>query len=90
MDRCTVIINFSDGRDSEDLDIPLDISAMDLLLGLNEAYKLGYDLSRINEYSLRAENPICLLKGTRSLQSYGLRHGSQINIMTEDENERRI
>lgn len=90
MDRCTVIINFSDGRDSEDIDIPLDISAVDLLIGLNDAYQLGYDLTRINEYSLRAENPICLLKGSRSLESYGLMNGSEINIIIEDEHERRI
>lgn len=90
MDRCTVIINFSDNRPSEDLDIPLDISAVDFLIALNMAYQLNYDLSRINEYSLRGENPICLIKGSRSLRSYGVMNGTKISIMIEEKDERRI
>lgn len=80
MDRCTVIVNFNDGRKSEDLDIPLDISAIELIIAFNEIYNLGYDLSHLNEYSLKAENPICLLKGSKQLRDYGLMNGSEINI----------
>lgn len=80
MDRCTVIIRFTDGRASEDLDIPLDISAIDLIIALNDIYQLGYDVSRINEYSLKSENPIRLLKGSKQLKQYGLINGSCINI----------
>ena len=83
MERCTVIVNFSDGRPSEDVSIPLDISALDLLAGLNEAYGLGYDSSRLNQYSVRMENPICLLKGTKSLRDYGMMDGSRLNLVVE-------
>lgn len=80
MDKCIVTICFFDGRASEDIVIPLDITALDLMIGLNDAYGLGYDLLRLNEYSLKSENPICLLKGSRKLRDFGLRNGSRIII----------
>lgn len=90
MDECMVIVNFSDGRASEDISIPLDISALELLIGLNEAYQLKYDRSRINEYSLRADNPICLLKGGRTLRSFGIMNGSEINVVIGEDYERTL
>lgn len=85
-----VMVHFSDGRDSEDISVPLDISALELMIGLNQAYELGYDRSRINEYSLRADNPICLLRGDRTLRSFGIRNGSEINIVTGEDYERTL
>lgn len=80
MERCVVIVKFQDGRQNEDIDIPLDISAIDLIVALNDIYGLGYDLNRINEYGIKVENPICLLKGSKELKKYGLMNGSIINI----------
>lgn len=80
MDRCVVRIKFHDGREEEDLDIPLDISAIDLIIALNEIYSLGYDLERINEYGIKMENPICLMKGAKQIHEYGVMNGSIINI----------
>ena len=80
MDRCVVRIKFYDDREEEDLDIPLDISAIDLIIALNEIYSLGYDLNRINEYGIKMENPICLMKGTKPIYEYGVMNGSIINI----------
>lgn len=62
-----------------DLEIPLDISANELVLALNMAYDLGIDTSNIKDCYLKAENPITLLKGNKTLSEFGLRNGSVIN-----------
>lgn len=62
-----------------DLEIPLDISANELVLALNMAYGLGIDTSNIKDCYLKAENPIALLKGNKTLSEFGLRNGSVIN-----------
>lgn len=62
-----------------DLEVPLDISANELVLALNAAYDLGIDVSNIKDCYLKSENPIALLKGNKSLSEFGLRNGSIIN-----------
>lgn len=62
-----------------DLEIPLDISANDLVIALNTAYDLGIDTSNIKSCYLKAENPIVLLKGNKTLAEFGIRNGSIIN-----------
>ncbi len=61
-----------------DLDVPLDMSANELVLALNEAYDLRIDTADIKNCFLRSENPIALLKGNRSLHDYGIIDGSII------------
>lgn len=63
----------------DDLEIPLDISANDLVIALNTAYNLGIDTSNIKNCYLKAENPIVLLRGNKTLAEFGLRNGSVIN-----------
>ena len=62
-----------------DLEIPLDISANELVFALNMAYDLGIDTANIKDCYLKAENPIALLKGNKTLSEFGLRNGSVIN-----------
>lgn len=62
-----------------DLEVPLDISANELVLALNAAYDLGIDTSNIKDCYLKAENPIVLLKGNKSLLEFGIRNGSVIS-----------
>ena len=62
-----------------DLEIPLDISANELVYALNAAYDLGIDTTDIKNCNLKAENPIALLKGDRTLADFGLRNGSVIS-----------
>jgi uncharacterized ubiquitin-like protein YukD len=64
---------------SVDLEIPLNISANELVIALNTAYELGIDTSNIKNCYLQAENPIALLKGNKTLAEFGIRHGSVIN-----------
>lgn len=63
---------------SVDLEIPLDITANELVLALNTAYGLGIDTSDIKNCYLKAENPIALLKGNKTLAQFGIRDGSLI------------
>lgn len=75
-----VIIVFTDlchGR-QEDLEVPLNISANDLFIALNEAYQLLPDSNQTVNNFLRCENPIALLRGNKSLKEYGLRNGSHV------------
>ena len=63
-----------------DLEIPLDISANELVTALNTAYELGMDVSDVKNCYLKAENPIALLKGNKTLAEFGVRNGTIINF----------
>lgn len=80
MDRETAIVvfNITKRNFTVDLEIPLDISANDLVNALNTAYRLGIDVSDMKQCYLKAENPIALLKGNKLLTEYGIRDGSVI------------
>ena len=74
----TVVFQVRKNKINIDLEIPLSISANDLVVGLNDAYNLGIDTSDIKNCYLKAENPIVLLKGNKSLSEFGIRDGSLI------------
>jgi len=82
MDKETaiIILNITKRNFTVDLEVPLDISANDLVSALNTAYELGIDTSDIKNCYLKAENPIALLKGNKTLAEFGLRNGSVINF----------
>lgn len=82
MDKETaiIILNIIKRNFTVDLEVPLDISANDLVNALNTAYELGIDTSDIKNCYLKAENPIALLKGNKTLAEFGLRNGSVINF----------
>ncbi len=81
MNRETAIVVFRivKRKFSADLEIPLNITANELVVALNTAYALGIDTSDIKNCYLKAENPIALLKGNKTLAEFGLRNGSVIN-----------
>lgn len=78
-EKAIIIFNIIKRNVSDDLEIPLDISANELVEALNTAYKLGIDTSDIKNCYLKVENPIALLKGNKTLAEFGLRNGSVIN-----------
>lgn len=79
-DTAIIIFNIIKRNFTVDLEVPLDISANDLVNALNAAYELGIDTSDIKNCYLKAENPIALLKGNKTLAEFGLRNGSIINF----------
>ena len=78
-DTAIVVLKAPEKNISVDLEIPLDISANELVFALNAAYELGIDITNIKDCYLKSENPIALLKGNKSLSEFGLRNGSIIN-----------
>ena len=78
-EKATVIFIIEKTNTTVDLELPLNISANELVLALNSAYELGIDTSNIKKCYLKAENPIALLRGNKTLAEYGIRNGSIIH-----------
>lgn len=74
-----IIFNVIKKNKSVDLEVPLNISANELVTALNVAFELGIDTSDIKNCYLKVENPITLLRGNKTLADFGLRNGSIIN-----------
>lgn len=81
MDNKAIVIFKNHKKQCEyDLEIPLDISANELVLALNAAFELGIDTTNVKNCYLQAEKPISLLKGNKTLSEYGIRNGTVINF----------
>lgn len=74
----TVIFNIVKRNVSVDIEVPLYITANDLVIALNEAYDLNIDTANVKECYLKAEKPIAFLKGNKTLSEFGIRNGSVI------------
>ena len=75
-----IILNLQNRNEKVDVEIPLNITANDLVIGLNEAFNLGIDVNNVSRRYLKAENPIVLLKGNRTLEEFGIHSGTVINF----------
>ena len=81
MENKAIVIFRIERRNFEaDLEVPLDISANELVLALNTAYRLEIDISDVKNCYLKAENPIALLKGNKLLSDFGVRNATVINF----------
>ena len=80
-ERITIIFKIVNKNITKDVEIPLDISANELVIALNEAYELGIDTNDVKQCYLKSERPIALIKGSKSLKEYGLRNGTVIYFM---------
>lgn len=78
-DKAIIIFNNVKLNTDVDIEIPLNITANELIVGLNVAYNLGIDMSDIKNCYLKAENPIALLRGNKTLAQFGIHNGSIIN-----------
>lgn len=79
-DTAVIIFNFIRKKQTWDLEVPLFITANELVMALNNAFRLGIDTSDMKNCYLKAENPIVLLRGNKTLAEYGIRNGSIINF----------
>ena len=62
----------------KDIEIPLYITATQLVVALNQAYDLKIDTSDVKKCYLKSEKPIALLKGNKTLAEFGVRDGTVI------------
>ena len=79
-EKAIVVFRMLKRKENYDLEVPLNISANELVEALNKAFELRIDVSDIKNCYLKAENPIALLKGNKTLQEFGIRDGSVINF----------
>ncbi len=82
MSRDTAIVMFLNHKSGKmvDLELPLTITANDLVVALNTAYGLGIDTTNIRTCYLKTEQPIALLRGNKTLAQYGIRNGTVIHF----------
>ena len=75
-----VIVDFynDETKQTTEIEIPLDITANDLALALNEAYDLKMDTENLYGCYLTSENPIAFLRGNKTLRDFGIRRGTII------------
>lgn len=80
MNKETVVavLNITKRNTVKDIEIPLHITANELVVALNEAYDLKIDTSNVKNCYLKAEKPIALLRGNKTLAEFGVRNGTVI------------
>ncbi len=78
----SIIMIFNDQRRGRcvDIEVPLNITANELIYGLNKGFKLGINTEDVSQCYLCTEDPIALLRGDSLLESYGLRNGTIIQF----------
>lgn len=74
----TAVFNMTKRNIVKDIEIPLYITANELVAALNEAYDLKIDTSNVKNCYLKAEKPIALLRGNKTLAEFGVRNGTVI------------
>ena len=72
------VFNMTKRNIVKDIEIPLYITANELVVALNEAYDLKIDTSNVKNCYLKTEKPIALLKGNKTLNEFGVRNGTVI------------
>lgn len=78
----TIIMIFDHKKKNQiyDIEVPLDITANELIYGLNKGLNLGLNLERIEDCYLCTEAPVALLRGNILLEEFGLRDGTTIHF----------
>lgn len=82
-DYAIVTFNMMDRNEVKDIEIPLFITANELVGALTSAYELGINTTDIKKCYLKAERPIALLKGNKTLEEFGVRNGTIIYYREE-------
>lgn len=82
MDKKKIILLFVNHRTNSqiDIEVPLNITAGELIFGLNSGLSLGMNVEDIYQCYMSAENPIVLVKGNKTLEELGLHDGSVIHF----------
>lgn len=79
MERITIIVHDITGC-AYDVEVPLDITASELIFGLHT----GLNHAGECPAALRCENPTAFLTGEKTLSLFGLRDGSNIYYYGDD------
>lgn len=63
-----------------DIEIPLNITANELVVAVNEGFHLGINTNDIKQCYLKTEHPIALLKGNKTIEEFQLHDGTVIHF----------
>lgn len=75
-----VIMIFNDKTMNKmtDIEVPLNITANELIYGLTKGFHLSIDLDDISDCYLCTDEPKALIRGDKTLEELGLRNGTII------------
>lgn len=76
--KAIILFQTPDGM-VRDLEIPLYITARELIGALSRAYSLDIGAKTAQNPYLKAENPIALLQGDCLLSEYGIHNGTTVH-----------
>jgi len=79
-DRIDIFVKILKQGKVVELDVPINITANELVIALNTAFDLKINVLDAKKCYIKAENPLVLLKGNKTLEKFGIRDGSIINI----------
>lgn len=79
-EKAIIIFHRKSNGAALDLEVPLDITANELVFALNSALNLNINTADIKNCYFSAENPIVLLRGNKTLAEFGVRNGTVINF----------
>lgn len=77
-DKIILLFEREKTGESFDIEVPIEITANELLVALNRGLSLGINLTDVSQCYLTTENPIALLKGDVALEEFGLHDGTKI------------
>jgi len=79
-DTVIVVFNNDKSKQQVDIEIPLNITVRELIIGLNKAYALEINTDNIQNCYLKVDKPLMLLRGNMLLKDTGIRTGSVISF----------
>lgn len=84
-DKICIIANIPEQAVREELEVPDNITANELIMAFDRMYGLGMDEDNIFQYYLKADNPKALLRGNKTLKDYGVRNGTEIRSWNREQ-----
>ncbi len=82
-ENAIILFTVEPGNETYDLEIPLQITANELFLALQEAFHLPEEEQGMKNQYLVSEDPMVLLKGSKKLADFGIRNGSHLYYSPE-------
>lgn len=83
-DRFVIDVHVAGGTLTEELEVPADISVIDLIEGLSSIYGMEIDHNKLYKYYLKMDYPKALLRGEILLRDTGMRDGSEVWFWNEE------
>lgn len=78
MNNAILIVHLPDGS-VKDVEVPLDITASQLI----DALWQGLKLEGRKPVSLRTDNPVAYLRGSQKISEFGFHHGTSLSFTGE-------